>query len=215
MKKILLMSIPHTGTIFVSRFLEQVMGVKLVQDYNEFMETGDTNVFLRLHTSTPVQTYKTPIWEYAAANCKTVSPLRHPYENAVSCFAREHSNLAFPWACWNSMMETAPLFDEIFWVDIDTQHRENMMNQLCEFIEREPRNLELYERYIKDWKKVNRVPKHNKIRKAYNETKELPNGPRYDLLDDAVVWYDNIKEQIDKQYAPGEGSQAGLLIQPF
>ena len=200
MKKILLMSIPHTGTIFVSNFLEQILGVKHLTDYNEFMSTERTDVFLRLHTSTPVQAYKQPIWEYGAEHCKTVAPLRHPYENAVSCYAREHANLAFPMACWANMMETAPMFDEIFWVDIDTQYRRNMMDQLCEYLEREPKDETLYDRYVDQWKKVNRVSKQNVVRNRYNETGELPKGPRYDLLDSAVVWYNDIKQRIDEQY---------------
>lgn len=200
MKKILLVSIPHTGTIFVSRFLEQIMSVRLVQDYTEFMETDDTNVLLRLHTSDPPQPYKIPVWEYAAANCKVVAPIRHPYETVVSSVARKHANLLYSWANWKHMMHISPMFSEIFWVDIDTKYRENMMEQLCTFVEREPRNLDLYEHYIKDWKKLNRVSKSNEIRKAYNETGVLPHGPRYELFDDAVAWYSNIKTIVDEQY---------------
>jgi hypothetical protein len=195
------MSIPHTGTIFVSRFLEQVMGVRLVQDYSEFMETDDTNVLLRLHTSNPHQSYKVPIWEYSAKNCKVVAPIRHPHENIVSCVARGHPNLLYPWQNWREMMRTVPIFDEVFWVDVDTEYRENMMGQLCTFIEREPRNLDLYEQYVKDWKKVNRVSKSNEIRKAYNETGVLPHGPKYELFDDAIAWYTNLKQQLDEKYS--------------
>ena len=164
------------------------------------METDDTNVFFALHTSDPVQEYKEPVWEYAAKHCKVVAPLRHPYESAVSYFARNSANPLFCWANWKAMMHTAPKLGEVFWVDIDTEYRRNMMDKLCEYLEREPDHQENYEYFVREWKKINRLPKSNAIRKAYNETSVLPQGPRYDLLDDAVAWYSNIKKQLDEKY---------------
>jgi len=204
MKKVMLISIPHTGTVFVSEFLEHVMGLKHIKDPQEFMETDNMNVFMRIHTSTPIQEWKNPLFDYAEENCHVVSPIRHPYENAVSCYARQSSNPAFAWMNWNIMMATAPRYN-IFWVDIDTKYRHNMMNQLCTFLERKPQSKELYDRYVDKWQKVNRVPKHNAIRKAYNETGILPKGIKRDLFDDAVAWFDELKESIDKQYALADG----------
>ena len=201
--------------MFVSDFLSRVLGVRAITLHEDFMESSETNVFHQIHTSDPVQAYKEPIWEYAAKHCKVVVPLRHPYENAVSSFARYHANPLFPWANWNVMMQTAPKLGEIFWVDIDTEYRRNMMDQLCSYLERTPKHQEQYDTFVNEWAKKNRVSKSNPVRKAYNETGVLPHGPKYEMLDEAVAWYSNIKENINKQYAPGEGSQTGLLSQSF
>ena len=67
-------------------------------------------------------------------------------------------------------METAPIFNEVFWVGIDTEFRYNMMTQLCEFLERDPVSEQAFNRYVTEWKKVNRVPKTNKIRQQYSST---------------------------------------------
>jgi hypothetical protein len=204
-KKVALVSIPHSGTIFVSDFLEKVVGLRHVKDYNEFMETHDMDVFIRMHTNAPIDSYiNTDIWEYIFEYCEVVSPLRHPHEVFISHLAREYPNaMDMVVESWNNMKEVWYEVPDMFWfnIDIGETSRLDMIENLCYCFDLKQDKdkldffLDVSVRYFAaNWKKVNTVPNHNEVRRAYNKTGRLPTGHDYSRLDDAVDMYNQWAE---------------------
>ncbi len=201
MKKILLLTVPHTGTVFVHDFLKDVLNLKHYQGMNidqasVFMETDNTNIFARIHTTSPtrlIQEAKGSLMEYAENNCNVVIPLRNPVDSAISCIARKHHDLVYCTSCWEIMLEMYPRYN-VFWIDINVKPelRHNMMTQLCEFLDCSPANSSEFNEYIDKWQKRNSVDYQNGI---------PPKNFDFDSLDFAVQWYDDMKIKLDKQYS--------------
>lgn len=196
MKKILLLSVPHTGTVFISDYLEEIIGLNRIADNDRFIQTNDNKTFIRIHTTSPQRLEnkkKTSVAEYAKNNCNVIIPLRHPIDNAKSCIARNHANLVYCSDCWNVMFEMYSAYN-VFWVDIDIlpEHRNNMMQQLSNFISCEPINQSTYDSFIDRWQKKNYTEYDKNI---------LPPHHRYDYLNSAIEWYEKKKIELNKQYS--------------
>lgn len=207
MKKVLLMTIPHTGKVFLENYMTEVLELKKVIDFASFIETKDENVFASTHTASPQPLIQRRLYEYAKAECRVVATLRHPYANGVSCAARGHQNLTYAATNWRLMEQQIPQYD-MFWVDVETavENRQQMMLQLCKFLGRKPVKNERHNAFVQRWKKANALPKSNPIKKDFLNTGKLPEGYSFSTLDSAMKWYLPLKAKLDKQYAPASGS---------
>ncbi len=210
-KKILVMSIPHTGTVFATDYLKQVMPLQYFDDkpYNEFIIHPSKHVFSQIHISDNQRIENELHWSdimgYAEKNCKVIIPLRHPIESAISYTARYGIGNYMDDLVdnWRSMIEIHSKYD-VFWLDINIakEKRYNMMLQLNKFIEREPSDRMKFYRYVKEWKPVNVYRENrNTIKNAYTDHNMLPAGYNFNSLNFAVWWYTKKKTELEKQYS--------------
>ena len=210
MKKILLLTVPHTGTVFTCDYLREILGLKHYQGMNrgdaeEFINTEDTNVFARIHTTSPTklaQEGPNSLLDYAINNCNVISTLRPPIDNAISCVIREHSNLVYCASCWDIMIEMTPKYN-VFWLDTHAKKetRRNMIEQLNTFLDCQPKDIDKFNNFIDGWEKVGEGKKFPDIKQAYIDEGTLPKGYDFSSLDFAVHWYDDMKIKLDKQYS--------------
>lgn len=204
MKKILLLSVPHTGTIFVRDYLMQILHLPFIADANNFISEKRNAVAQTMHTTGPqLKANKTVngVAEYAIDNCNVIIPFRHPMDNAISCIGRDHPNLEFCATNWSILFEMYPLYN-VFWVDIDApkENRRNMMEQLNGFVGCYPISADAFDKYVDDWAPVNNLTKANPIKKAYVENGTLPKGFDYSVMDEAVVWHSTKKQELLRKY---------------
>ena len=212
-KKVLIMSIPHTGTVFTIDYLDQVMPLKyLGDDHWKFIKHPSKHVAGQFHISITQRKESEEYWtkeynimEYAKDNCKVIIPLRHPIENAISYTARYGVGNYMDELVdnWRIMIELHSNYD-VFWLDINITRakRHNMMRQLNKFIEREPIDRIKFYRYVKQWKPLNVYRENsNLIKDAYIEQGKLPVGYDFRSLDFAVWWYNKKKIELEQQYS--------------
>lgn len=209
MKKILILSAPHTGTCFARDYLLEVMPITLIPEYNAFVKSLDKNIVCNMHTTSQQRLTNErsinmvhDIAGYAIDNCKVVIPFRHPIKNALSCLMRQHKDLINCTESWRILLEMYLKYD-VFWLDVDISEgkRRNMMDQLNAFVECEPINSEKFNSWIEHWEPRNSYSDRNPIKKAYAENGTLPKGYDFNELDFAVQWYDEMKIKLEQQYS--------------
>jgi hypothetical protein len=164
-----------------------------VKDYDEFMETDDMDVFIRMHTNAPMSSYtNVPIWEYIFQHCHIIAPLRHPHQVFISHLAREYPNaMDMVVESWKNMKEVWYEVSDMFWFDIDCklEKRRWITEGACCHIGRF-KSFDAIDEFSENWEKVNTVPNHNEVRRAYSKTGRLPTGHDYTNLDTAINWYE-------------------------
>lgn len=225
MKKVLVMSIPHTGTEFVTEYLGfmDIMPLRFVkpmddQSYSdetiyyskhkEFVTHPSKHVVSHIHIDHNTKenlciSMKYAIMEYAKENCKVVIPLRHPLENAISYIGRnKETKMSYCENNWNILFDDIIPNYDIFWVDINVakQKRFKMMEELNKFIGREPIDNLRFRRYVSEWNPVNHVEECDNMKEAYYKHDKLPEGYDFGCLDVAIKWYNNKKVELDELY---------------
>jgi hypothetical protein len=216
MRKVLLLSVPHTGTVFARRYIEDVAEFPHCRNLGAFVTKDVTRMHVNLHTvrsNRPERrgAKEDGVFKYAYENCNVVIPVRDPIDNAISCLGRGFNNLDYCIQNWQAMMDEYQCFKNVFWLDVwaPVENRATMISKLNEFLDVEPHPTYVT-RFVRDWKKVN-----------HRTTEQMVKGDRrtpfhdFRPLDFAVEWYKEKKAELDKLYAPGEGSQTGLLSQSF
>lgn len=201
MRKVLLFSVPHTGTVFTRNYIVDVLDIPHYRNLKGFIEKDVTQMHVNLHATYGLGTSKNPsndVIKYAEENCNVVIPLRDPTDNAMSCLGRKHNDLNYCIQNWKMLLEIYPRFKNVFWVDVWTpeENRRTMMQKLNEFLDIEPHPTYV-ERFVRDWKKVN----YRKTEQILEAERRLP---FHDLssLDFAVEWYKEKKAELDKLYSP-------------
>ena len=203
MKKTLLLSVPHTGTVFVRNYIVDVLDIPHCRNLGDFITKDVTRMHINLHTveanyiGNGTQLNR-DILEYAEENCNVVIPIRDPIENAISCLGRGHTTLHYCIGNWRAMISEYSRFTNAFWVDVWTpeENRRTMLRKLNEFLDIEPHPTYV-EKFARSWKKVN-----------YRTTEQILKGERrtpfHDLseLQFAVDWYKEKKAELDKLYTP-------------
>jgi len=196
MKKVLVLSIPHTGTEFVTDYLGfmDIMPLVFIRPATAFIKHPSKHVLYHKHIGTYPNAKHYPnehgIEEYAKENCKVVIPLRHPIKTAIS-YINRYTDMSLCKNNWELLINNILPNYEIFWLDIDIaqQKRYNMMSKLNEFLERKPVNDINFRKYVAKWKPVNHI-KHSESTEAYD----------FNHLNFATEWYDNKHTELDKLY---------------
>jgi len=196
MKKVLVMSIPHTGTEFVTEYLGfmDIMPLVFIRPAPAFIKHPSKHVLYHKHIGTYPYAKHYPneqgIEEYAKENCKVVIPLRHPVKTAIS-YLNRYKDMSLCKNNWNLLINDVSSTYDIFWLDIDIaqEKRYTMMSQLNNFIERKPTDKINFRKYINEWKPVNHV-EQNKSPKEHN----------FECLNFAIEWYNNKHEELEKLY---------------
>jgi len=196
MKKVLVMSMPHTGTEFVTEYLGfmDIIPLVFIRPAPSFITHPSKHVLYHMHIGTYPKAKHYPnehgIMAYAKENCKVVIPLRSPVKNAVS-YINRYDNMSLCVKNWNLLINDVSLEYDIFWLDIDIaqEKRYNMMNQLNKFIGRKPTDDLKFRKYVIEWKPVNRVEQNNSLEKH-----------NFECLDFAVEWYNNKHKELEKLY---------------
>ncbi len=200
MRKILLLSVPHTGTVFVRNYINDVLKVSRCK-HPDYLVTDDGLVYTNIHCNSPQRLENekpnNPAM-YGVKNCNVIIPIRNPIDNAISCLGRGHSNLVYCAENWRVLMEMYPLCKRVFWVDVwaPEQNRRNMMLKLNEFLGIEP-NQKLFDDYVNNWKVVN-----NRTEEQIEIAERRTSHFKFDLLDFAVEWYEQKKIELNRLYTP-------------
>jgi hypothetical protein len=196
MKKVLVLSIPHTGTEFVTEYLGfmDIMPLVFIRPAPMFILHPSKHVLYHMHIGSYPGAFRFPdeqgTMEYAKENCKVVIPLRNPIKNAIS-YINRYKDMSFCKTNWDLLInDVVPNYD-IFWLDIDItkERRYNMMNKLNESIERKPINDIEFRKYVNVWHPINHI-----------EQKAPLEGYDFKCLDFAVEWYDNKHTELEKLY---------------
>jgi hypothetical protein len=221
MKKVLVLSIPHTGTEFVTNYLGfmDIMPLRFVKPikdqvykdttlfnkaHMEFITHPSRHVVGHMHIGEHLHLKREyDIMDYAKEHCKVIIPLRHPLENAISYIGR-HKEIKMLYCAnnWSILLNDIISNYEIFWIDINIAKRKRlrMMKGLNRFIEREPMNDANFIKYIKEWKPVNHHEECDGMKEAYYTRGELPKGYDVSCLDTAIKWYNNKHTELEKLY---------------
>lgn len=190
------MSIPHTGTEFVTEYLGfmDIMPLVFIRPAPMFKLHPSKHVLYHMHIGSTPGGFRFPgeqgIMEYARENCKVVIPLRNPIKNAIS-YINRYKDMSFCKTNWDLLInDVVPNYD-IFWLDIDItkERRYNMMNKLHESIGRKPINDIEFRKYVNAWNPINHI-----------EQKEPLEGYDFKCLDFAVEWYNNKHTELEKLY---------------
>jgi len=203
MKKVLLLSVPHTGTVFTRNYITDVLDIPHCRNLGAFVIKNVARMHVNLHTTEATYIGNgtqvcRDILDYAEENCNVVIPIRDPIENAISCLGRGHNTLHYCIGNWKAMIREYSRFKNVFWVDVWTpeENRRTMMHKLNEFLDREPEQ-EAFDNFVNHWKKVNNRSDEQMI-KADRRV------PFHDFseLQFAVDWYNEKKAELDKLYSP-------------
>lgn len=210
MKKILLFTVPRTGTHFTRGYIHDVLKVPPTQGMAAY-RTDRRQIYGKAHTHTSFSLKRRHLdldvkltMEYIEKQCNVIIPIRDPIENAISGFRRGRETLDYAVRNWEIMFECYPRMKNVFWIDVwaPKENRYNMMLKLNEFVDIEPEQ-ELLDNFVLKWEKKNA---------SDNVFVDLEKHD-FSRLQFAVDWYNEKKAELNKLYTPGEGSQTGLLIQ--
>jgi len=203
MKKTLLLSVPHTGTVFTRNYIVDVLDIPHCRNLGAFIVKDVSRMHVNLHTveanyiGNGTQLNR-DILEYAEENCNVIIPIRDPIENAISCLGRGHNTLHYCIGNWRAMLLEYPRFKNVFWIDVWTaeENRRNMMLKLNEFLDMEPEK-EKFDNFVDQWKKVN-------TRSDEQMIKGDRRIPFHDVseLQFAVDWYNEKKAELNELYSP-------------
>lgn len=203
MRKVLLLSVPHTGTVFTRNYIVDVLNIPHCRNLGAFVAKDVTRMHVNLHTvysNRPERrgSKEDAVFKYAYQNCNVIIPVRNPIDNAISCLGRNHNNLDYCIQNWEAMLGECDRFKHVFWFDVWTpeENRRTMLYKLHEFLDIEPHPTYV-ERFARAWKKVN----HRTTEQIVKAERRVPFHD-FSELQFAVDWYNEKKAELDKLYSP-------------
>ncbi len=155
--KVVLYTVPGTGTRFMVRILESVYGYRSVE-YPRFRDSGEGDIYTRLHAAPEDQKHAL----IGNLDGRFVTPLRDPVMSFLSRYAVTVDNAAPTWTVADSACRWARLMGEvekhrIFCFDVETdgyQNRRVLMKGLEAHIEPRKVNSEALEKLLLEWSPV-------------------------------------------------------------
>ena len=205
MRKVLLFSVPHTGTVFTRNYIEGVLDIPHCRNLGAFVLKDVTRMHVNLHTVKAAHELSNgsqkcrDIMNYAEENCNVIIPIRDPIDNAISCLGRGHDNLDYCISNWKTMLSEYPRFKNVFWIDIWTprMHRRMMMRKLNQFLDVQPPNPNAFEEFVEKWPRVNNRSEEQIVK----GNRRIPFHD-FSELQFAVDWYNEKKAELNKLYSP-------------
>lgn len=194
MYKATIYSIPGSGTKFMYRYIQQVLGYKSSSP----KEIGFEKIGKQVAQYHCLATDDSPWlhivgadvyhWNVELKDLHRIIPIRHPILNYLTLENKgvADASLAYSWATLEDSLHKGPHC--IVPIDSDL-NRKGMLNRVNDFLEAEIEDPASFERTVRVWPLVGKGSRNGKVRL----------GDRIDYLLPAIEFYKRIVEDIRKE----------------